>query len=182
MKSVIGIVGILIAIISTDSFAGHCRKGSQAERTRCLNNEVAYLTTLNKRRAGEIRKLEQELQVVASQIIPLGAVVAWNSSASDPPKGWEFCDGLGGKPNLDERWLVGTKSPDKVGQMTPTETITLSARTEESVGDNKYSWGDTENNTPHATGLDHKHDVSISIDPTAIKPPSVYVRFICKVR
>ena len=47
--------------------------------------------------------------------IPKGIILPWASKETKLPKGWAFCDGKDGRPNLDGFFLRGTGNPGGVG-------------------------------------------------------------------
>jgi hypothetical protein len=114
-------------------------------------------------------------------LIPKGTVLPWFSKEVKAPKGWQFCDGKDGRPDLNGIWLVGTNDAASVGALVNRDSINLPFSTGPTADGNKYSWGDTENNTPHATGLDHTHRGTVTLDPAQLGPPSIKVRFIIKI-
>jgi hypothetical protein len=178
MKTVAGLalVGVCLFAFPSMAVAGHCKKPQEGDPIRCLNDEVAYLTSLNQRTQRELSDLKQSLPSLVSSAMPLGTVLAWKSDSAEPPAGWEFLD-------LDGRWLVGTTDREKVGKMINEGALSLPFTTQPTASENKYAWGDTEDQTPHATGLDHTHSGSVSVsDRVSLGPPSLQVRFIIKVR
>lgn len=116
------------------------------------------------------------------QEVPKGVVLPWFSKEKEPPRGWRLCDGQEGRPNFNGLWIVGTDDPASVGQVMNLNPLTLPFTTGTAHGGNNWAWGDTEPETPHATGTDHQHSGSITVsDRTALAPPSMKLRFIIKV-
>ncbi len=169
----------------TPSQAGHCSRGLNRDRIKCLNSEVAFLTELQKKTRIEVDNLRSEIPKIISAAFPVGTIIAWNSKDESAPKGWKFCDGQEGRPDLNGRWLVGTNDSNMVGEKNnpPELAISGSFATAGEASGNYYGWGDTESDAPHATGRDHQHTGTFSgtIDQSKISPPSVQVRYIVKI-
>lgn len=171
-----------MVLSSSDVNAGHCRKGSTREQIRCLNSEVSYLTSKYKETRREVEKLRSEMSSIADAAVPIGTIMPWYSTSEELPKGWKLCDGLEGRPNLNGLWIVGTTDARKNGTLVNEDSnVTISGKTKEATDGNKYAWGDTEDETPHATGLDHKHEVEFTLDRLTLAPKSMAMRFIIKV-
>lgn len=172
----LAILGFCLSTFPSIADAGHCKKAKVKDPIGCLNSEVAYLTALQKRTEGELGELKGKLPSLISAAMPVGTVLAWKSDSVAPPPGWEFLD-------IEGRWMVGTNNPGNVGKMINDEPLNLPFETEATASDKKYSWGKTKDNTPHATGTDHKHMGSVSIsDRVAFGPPSMQVRYIIKLK
>lgn len=45
--------------------------------------------------------------VIGSILFPVGAIIMWYGDPGDIPDGWALCDGTGGTPNLENRFIVG---------------------------------------------------------------------------
>ncbi|MCA3555015.1 hypothetical protein [Aestuariivirga sp.] len=161
--------------------AGLCDKGNLSKRTACLSKEVAYLTVQHKKTADELAALQAQLPGLLLAGVPVGTVLAWKSNSTVKPEGWEFLD------EMDGRWLVGTSDPTKVGEVLNESRgdVSVAFQTGGATGGHNWNFGDTDNKTPEATGLDHAHSGSLTISPDhqkALYPPSMKVRFIIKVK
>lgn len=55
------VLGFVLIASSGEAYAGHCRSGSNSQRIRCLNNEVAYLTAKYKQAEIDIVGLQGRL-------------------------------------------------------------------------------------------------------------------------
>ena len=69
------------------------------------------------------KTIEQEMSKInqidlSKMILPAGIIIAWYPNASDAkvPEGWAICDGSKGTPDLREKFIMGTGSPDEVGE------------------------------------------------------------------
>jgi hypothetical protein len=125
---------------------------------------------------------------------PRGTILSWYARAS-VPLGWAICDGSHGTPNLDETFLIGTKTPGSVGQVTGSNvhshsvSISMSGQTNTArpeTGGVSDGWRQVNGRgSPEATGLDHKHAFSASgafrTDESSTIPHSVHVVFIMKL-
>jgi hypothetical protein len=114
--SILALLFLGIGSLGIDpALAGHCRKGSNAQRIRCLNSEVSYLTEKWKEARVETRALREDLAALRAEIpkivattFPQGTVLSWFMPAGAPmPDGWAACDGTNGQPNLFGKFLRG---------------------------------------------------------------------------
>lgn len=102
-------------IVGNDAYAGHCRKGTNSQKIRCLNSEVGYLTAKWKEALGEVRVLRSEVSALRDEIpgsvaaaFPRGTIFAWmRPEGVALPQGWAPCDGTNGLPNLNGKFLRG---------------------------------------------------------------------------
>ncbi len=62
-------IGLFVS--SGEAYAGHCRSGTSKERIRCLNNEVAYLTTKYKQAEENILDLTGQLATTNESLATL---------------------------------------------------------------------------------------------------------------
>lgn len=66
---------------------------------------------------------------ISSGATPAGIIVMWSGSIGSIPSGWALCDGLGGRPNLKGRFIVGYDAGDgdynTIGNVGGTKTHTL---------------------------------------------------------
>lgn len=46
-------------------------------------------------------------KVYGEGTMPVGAIIMWSGSINNIPQGWALCDGNGGRPNLQGRFIVG---------------------------------------------------------------------------
>ena len=167
---------------SGEAQAGHCRAGWSRDRIKCLNSEVAYLTAKQKQTQRSLDALKAEIPKQVLAAFPPGTIITWFSKDEKPPRGWELCDGQDGRPNFNGLWMVGTDDPTAVGQVINLNPVTIPITTGTAEGGHNWAWGDTESETPHATGTDHFHKGSIAIsDRSSLAPPSMKVRYIIKV-
>ena len=44
--------------------------------------------------------------------IPRGLISLWSGNIASVPKGWQFCDGTNGTPDLSDKFVVGAKQDD----------------------------------------------------------------------
>ena len=62
-------------------------------------------------------------------VIPAGAILAWSGTDADIPLGWRICNGVGGTPDLRDRFVVGAGGVYSTGQTGGVIEITPSAGT-----------------------------------------------------
>ena len=61
------------------------------------------------------RRLQETVERVASQNLPIGVILLWSGSTASIPAGFQICDGTNGTPDLRDRFLVGAGSAYAVG-------------------------------------------------------------------
>ncbi len=125
--------------------------------------------------------LSNKLSRLENQIVPPGAIVAWNSSKI--PAGWVICEGSNGTPPLEDRFLLG-RNFDK-----PNLPITggkdehnhEGSTKAEPVEEVRYSRNpkDQSNSEYMPASPDHIHELSTENSPNI--PPYYRVFFICKM-
>lgn len=76
----------------------------------------------------ELKKIRQEFSTAVS--VPSGVIAMWSGSG-DAPKGWEYCDGNAGRPNLLGKFIVGRNAGDTdyntIGKTGGNKQVTLSS-------------------------------------------------------
>jgi hypothetical protein len=175
-------LAIFLLASSGEAQAGHCRAGWGRDRIKCLNSEVAFLTAKQKQTQRSLDALKADIPKQVLSAFPSGTIITWFSKDEKPPRGWELCDGKDGRPDLNGLWVVGTDEPSEVGKVINQDSVNIPITTGTASGGHNYAWGDTEPETPHATGTDHTHSGSMTIsDRSSIAPPSMKVRYIIKV-
>lgn len=71
----------------------------------------------------ETQNVAKLINSISGYLLPVGTVIAWYKSDKIPPKGWAFCDGQNGTPDLRGRVVAGDSADMKPGvecQMDPT--------------------------------------------------------------
>jgi hypothetical protein len=183
VKTAIGLMFVFFLVATSgEAQAGHCRAGWSRDRIKCLNSEVAYLTAKQRQTQRNLDALKADIPKRVSAAFPAGTIITWFSKEERPPKGWELCDGKDGRPDLNGLWVVGTDKPSEVGMVVNQDPVNIPITTGAAEGGHNWAWGDTETETPHATGTDHFHKGSIAVsDRSSLAPPSMKVRYIIKV-
>src|SRR5262245_17215242 len=59
------------------------------------------------------RELIRESNDYAKRAVPKGAIIMW--SGNTIPEGWALCDGIDGRPALQNRFVVGAGSSYSIG-------------------------------------------------------------------
>lgn len=175
----------MLTVFGSEARAGHCGSNVNRPTIKCLNNEVGFLTTRVNKTKRDLEKLRSEIPDLAKAALPKGTIVTWFSAEREAPKGWAFCDGKEGRPNLDGKWLVGTGDPDTVGKPIGGGPVILpfSGTANATTTEYKYPVSGQAGDPPHAPGMDHTHTVSGSVsisDTSILAPPSIQVRYIIK--
>jgi hypothetical protein len=158
------LVPVTLGFTQGDASAGHCRRGSNAEKIRCLNSEVAYLTEKWKETRAEVDALRAEIPGLVPAL-PSGTVLSWLMPAGAAmPDGWALCDGTNGQPNLMGRFLRGgTNIGEPGGADTHTHVVANDG--------GRDGRGFAVDQSPSALG---------ATDAGSNIPPYVTVAFICK--
>jgi len=58
-------------------------------------------------------------------VMPTGMIIMWGGLVSNIPSGWHLCDGTGGTPDLQDRFIVGAGNNYNVGDSAGQNTTTL---------------------------------------------------------
>ncbi len=79
--------------------------------------------------------------------VPTGIIQIWTGTLANIPSGWGLCDGLGGRPNLLDRFVRGVNTPTtEPGTTGGLATVTLSTAQLTSHG-HGITGGSTHNHT-----------------------------------
>ena len=73
---------------------------------------------------------DESLQNIASLIernfiFVAGMIVAWSGSIKNIPKGWALCDGKNGRPDLHDRFILGTTTEELLKKQGGQNQVTL---------------------------------------------------------
>ena len=115
-------------------------------------------------------------------ILPSGAILPYYRTLESIPQGWAVCgDEQEETPNLDGRFLIGTRDLGLVGRPTGSRTHAhpFAGRSSfEAEGTDKGPEG--ADNYTDKPNWNHKHDISGDTQEVEHIPPSVNVLFLCK--
>ena len=93
-------------------------------------------------------------------VMPTGMIVMWGGLASAIPAGWALCDGVGGRPDLRDKFIVGSGTTYAVGDTGGTNSINL---TSAMLPAHTHSFSVTANTTSAGA---HTHSASTTVtDP-----------------
>lgn len=70
-------------------------------------------------------KLNADLSVVDTHLVPSGAIIMWSGSVANIPNSWSLCDGTNGTPDLRDRFIVGAGGAYAVAAVGGANTVTL---------------------------------------------------------
>ncbi len=59
-------------------------------------------------------------------IVPIGGIIMWSGAATAIPENWALCNGSGGTPNLQDRFVIGAGDMYAVGETGGAANATLS--------------------------------------------------------
>ena len=65
----------------------------------------------------------------AAGAVPVGGIIMWSGAIVDIPANWALCDGTGGTPDLQDKFIVGagnTYSPTNTGGFVTTTVTSAS--------------------------------------------------------
>jgi hypothetical protein len=108
-----------ITITGDGSVAGEAVKSGTVADARLSSNVTMQGNTFNG--AGQLVQLDGSGRLPAvdgSQLtglpggIPSGVIVMWSGSMDNIPDGWKLCDGIDGRPDLRDRFIVGASRGD----------------------------------------------------------------------
>jgi len=97
---------------------GGIRLGSEtaAALTSAVTSSVGISPTAGSdQKVATERAIAQFVKTLVDQTIPIGTIVMWSGSIPSIPAGWRLCDGVGGTPNLRDRFVVGAGTTYSVG-------------------------------------------------------------------
>jgi hypothetical protein len=92
----------LAVLLSATCVAGIPAYGSPHDRVAELEESVAELSAA--------------MDGVLANTLPAGTVMAWWGLPGMLPEGWALCDGLGGTPDLHDKFIMGAALPEDVGE------------------------------------------------------------------
>jgi microcystin-dependent protein len=72
-----------------------------------------------------VATLEQLVDTILLDVVPAGTIVMWAGLVEDVPIGWELCDGMDGRPDLTDKFIVGAGNNYDVGDEGGTDEVTL---------------------------------------------------------
>lgn len=76
---------------------------------------------------GTVQATNLTIGDVTNAYIPRGGIILWSGSIATIPAGWLLCNGTGGTPNLQNRFVVGAGNTYAVGAAAGAATVTLVA-------------------------------------------------------
>ena len=60
--------------------------------------------------------------------VPSGCIVIWSGTTDNTPTGWALCDGQDGRPDLRDRFVLGSGTAHGVGEIGGEEEVTLTVK------------------------------------------------------
>ena len=81
-----------------------------------------------------IVKVENNGKIFSDIIFTRGMIMAWYGTIDLIPKGWALCDGTDGRPNLTDKFILGTNNPNCIGQIGGQSFIKLSKKNLPPIG------------------------------------------------
>ena len=69
--------------------------------------------------------LGDSLGTSSSGTIPVGGIIMWSGTIANIPIGWSLCNGNGGTPNLQDKFIVGAGSGYAPGNTGGAASVTL---------------------------------------------------------
>lgn len=117
--------------------------------------------------------------------IPVGGIIMWSGSIATIPIGWALCDGVGGRPKLIDRFIIGAGNDFAVGDFDGERThkLTIDEMPRHSHGYREYSDvpGDTGDNDDHQ-GFYYSQTSAVGGDqPHNNMPPYFALAYIIKL-
>lgn len=127
----------------------------------------------------EDKNTEQEISVMQS--LPRGVIIGWFGDHRIP-NGWALCDGLDGRPDLNNRYIYGTTDHGEVGKKIGRRNFnqSISRNTEIVKNDNMSpsTEGAFQKNGPDRHS--HYHEISFNIN-IPLEPEATKILFIIKI-
>lgn len=75
----------------------------------------AIETELGTNPSGGSSTVGARIGAVEYDSVPIGAIIMWNGSYGSWPSGWSICNGGGGTPNLQDRFICSTNGSENPG-------------------------------------------------------------------
>lgn len=113
--------------------------------------------------------------------IPTGAIIIWSGTAENIPDGWALCDGEDGRPDLQDKFVLGAGATHSVGDTGGQEEVTLTDSEVPSMNalQNKSpaseSWSSS---TEYLTGINLSYENNA--EPHTNMPPYYALCYIIK--
>ena len=85
----------------------------------------AIQTELGINPAGSEATVVARLTAIEADVLPLGAIIMWGGLYSNIPSGFSICNGSGGTPNLQDRFICATSGSENPGSTGGYHYITL---------------------------------------------------------
>lgn len=105
-----------------------------------------------------------------SGLVPIGGIVIWSGSLVSIPAGWQLCDGSGGTPNLQDKFIVGSGSTYSSGDSGGAASANLQhSHTLTSPTTSSYLHAHT--NSATSTDGAHAHGVGTAGQPSGTDRP-----------
>ena len=98
--------------------------------------------------------VSQDISAIGKIEIPSGIIMAYNGNVA--PKGWEICDGKGGRPDLRSRFILGNGPGIHLGKKDGKEKITLNTN-EMPTHDHGMNLGGKHKHTIKQQTAKHEH-------------------------
>ncbi len=96
-----------------------------ADVNSAYNEIEAIETELGIDPAGSEATVAARLTAIELALMPLGAIIMWGGLYSNIPTGFSICDGTGGTPNLQDRFICATTGTENPGATGGAHAITL---------------------------------------------------------
>ena len=104
--------------------------------------------------------------------VPAGVIVMWSGAIGSVPKGWALCDGLEGRPNLQDKFILGAGGSASIGDTGGSNQVTVNTGdattgiTASSTANITTNTAEVENVGTPGTGTNAVTSVSATVDTT----------------
>lgn len=99
--------------------------GNSATKVEVLEDTQTANTVLAGPASGAAAKPTFRALGDADGIVPIGGIIMWSGSIASIPANWALCDGTGGTPNLQDRFVIGAGSTYAVGATGGAATVDI---------------------------------------------------------
>lgn len=126
-------------------------------------------------------------------LLPSGIIAMWSGLLANIPSGWALCDGLGGRPDLRDKFVVGASPGQDPGGTGGSLSLSHSGMSVDNhpagitgdhsgVADKKGTAASAVAPSPHTHSIPElSHSVTQPADHSDIRPPFYKVAYIIKL-
>ncbi len=134
----------------------------------------AIETELGLNPAGSETDVAARLTTIETALLPIGAIIMWGGLYSNIPSGFSICNGSGGTPNLQDRFICATTGSENPGTTGGAHAVSLttshlpSHNHSGASGNDGGHWHTTDNQGLHAHTAKKQNAFKQGVDRTGV--------------